>query len=298
MVQADYNELKKNGFIQQVQKDRFSLRLRIAGGQLPAGHLKKVYEIAEKYGHGYIHMTSRQSIEIPFIKLEDVDVLKKELAEAGIQAAATGARVRTITACQGCAVCDSGLIDTTELAKDFDQRYYGREVPHKFKIGITGCRNNCLKAEENDIGIKGGMKPEWLEDKCSYCGLCEKVCRDGAIKVDKQNKKLNYDGKRCNLCGRCVKVCPVKAWEGKNGFILYFGGLFGNRISIGKQILPILFTKEEVYKVVETTLKFFEKHAKKGERFCNTLERVGWNLLENELTGKLRGQYEPGNKNT
>lgn len=77
MPEVDYKELKKGGFMRQVQKDHFSLRLRIVGGQIQAGQLQKVYEIAREYGQGDIHMTSRQSIEIPFIKLKDIDAVKK-----------------------------------------------------------------------------------------------------------------------------------------------------------------------------------------------------------------------------
>lgn len=280
---VDYKELKKGGFMKQVQKDRFALRLRIVGGQIQAGQLKKVYDIAVRYGQGYIHMTSRQSIEIPYIKLEDVETVKKELAEAGLQPGACGPRVRTVTACQGDTICPSGLIDTTDIAKEFDQKYYARELPHKFKLGITGCRNNCLKAEENDLGVKGGMMPAWTEDKCSYCGLCAAVCPTKAIKVNKNDKSLSFDEKECNYCGKCVKSCPTAAWDGKSGFIVYFGGLFGNRIAIGRQLLPILFTKEELHKVVEATLEFFKKHGKASERFGSTLDRVGWDLLKKAL---------------
>jgi anaerobic sulfite reductase subunit C len=288
MVKVDYKELKKGCFIQQVQKDRFSLRLRIAGGYVKAEQLQKVYEVAEKYGQGYVHLTSRQSIEIPFIKLEDVEAVKQELAAAGLQPGACGPGVRTITACQGCRVCSSGLIDTTALAMEFDKRYYARELPHKFKMGITGCRNNCLKAEENDLGIKGGMKPEWIQSACSYCGLCETVCPAKAIRVQKQEQSLHLEAKDCIHCGKCVKACPTKAWKGKSGFVVYFGGLFGNRISIGRQLLPILFEKEDLHKVIETTLVFFREHGRQKERFCNTLDRVGWNLLETALQEALK----------
>ena len=284
---VDYKELKKGGFMKQVQKDRFSLRLRVVGGQLKAEHLKKVYEIAEKFGSGYIHMTSRQSLEIPFIKLQDVETVKKELSLAGLQPGACGPRVRTITACQGNEICPSGLINTTDIAKEFDERYYARELPHKFKLGITGCRNNCLKAEENDLGVKGGMNPNWQENKCSYCGLCEAICPTKAISVNKVGKNLLLNEKDCNYCGKCVKSCPTNAWEGKSGYIVYFGGLFGNKISIGQQLIPILYTKEELHKVVETTLKFFEKHGKQSERFANTLNRVGWELFKKELEEAL-----------
>lgn len=283
MAKVDYTELKKGGFMRQVQKDNFSLRLRIVGGQIQTEQLLKVYEIAKKYGHGYIHMTSRQSIEIPFIKVEDVEAVKDELSGAGLQPGTCGPRVRTITACQGSAICGSGLIDTTSLANEFDQRYYARELPHKFKLGISGCCNNCLKAEENDLGVKGGMKPEWVESKCNFCGLCEAVCREKSIVVDKQNKKLAFDESTCNYCGRCVKACPVEAWKGKSGFVVYFGGLFGNKISIGKQLFPIVFSTEVLHRVIETTFEFFKKHGKQGERFGYTIDRVGWELLQKEL---------------
>lgn len=288
MAQVDYKALKKGGFMRQIQKNNFSLRLGIVGGQIQAEQLLKVYEIAKKYGRGYIHMTSRQSIEIPFIKLEDVENVKKELAEANLQPGVCGPRVRTITACQGSTICPNGLIDATSLANEFDQKYHGRELPHKFKFGITGCCNNCLKAEENDLGVKGGMKPEWGESKCNFCGLCEAVCQEKAITIDRKNKKLTFDEAACNYCGRCVKACPSGAWEGKSGFIVYFGGLFGNRIAIGKQLFPIVFSTEELHRVVEATLKFFEKHAKQSERFRNAIDRVGWELFEKELEETLR----------
>ena len=280
---VNYKELKQGGFMQQIQKDHFSLRLRIVGGQIEAKQLKKVSEIAEKYGKGYVHMTSRQSIEIPFIKLEDVETVKNELTTSGLQPGACGPRVRTITACQGCKVCPSGLIDTTELAQEFDRRYFARELPHKFKLGITGCSNNCLKAEENDLGVKGGMQPEWIEKSCSFCGLCEVVCPRKAIHVQKEDKQLQFDATKCNACGKCIKSCPVDAWGGKSGYIVYFGGLFGNQISIGRQLLPIIYTEEILYRVVEITLGFFQRYGKQSERFGLTLDRVGWDSLENEL---------------
>ena len=192
---TDYATLKKGGWMRQKQKNNFSLRVRVVGGNLTATQLAKIAEVAEKYGEGYAHLTSRQSVEIPFIKLENVEDVKAALAEGGVEPGVCGPRVRTITACQGEAVCPSGCIDTYALAKELDDRYFARELPHKFKFGVTGCQNNCLKAEENDVGIKGAIKVKWLEDKCIGCGLCAKTCRKGAIKVE--NKKVIFDESQC-----------------------------------------------------------------------------------------------------
>ena len=155
---TDYATLKKGGFMRQKQKNHFSLRLRVIGGQVTTEQLAKVAEVADKYGHGYIHLTSRQGIEIPYIQLDDIEDVKNALAEGNVSPGVCGPRVRTITACQGSVTCPNGCIDSEALAVELDERYFGRELPHKFKFGITGCQNNCLKAEENDLGIKGGVR--------------------------------------------------------------------------------------------------------------------------------------------
>ena len=173
---VDYAALKKGGYMRQKQKGYGSLRLAVVGGNLTAENIKTVAEVAEKYGRGYVHMTSSQGIEIPFIKVEELAEVKEALAKGGVGTGVCGPRVRTVTACQGSEVCPSGCIDTYTLAKELDERYFGRELPHKFKFGVTGCQNNCLKAEENDVGIKGGMNIEYKEDDCISCGVCVKAC--------------------------------------------------------------------------------------------------------------------------
>ena len=285
---VDYAALKKGGFMRQKQKGCFSLRLAVVGGNLTAENIKTVAEVAEKYGHGYVHMTSRQGIEIPFIKVEDINEVKVELAKGGVGTGVCGPRVRTITACQGAAICPSGCIDTYTLAKELDARYFGRELPHKFKFGVTGCQNNCLKAEENDVGIKGGMTVECNHDDCIQCGVCVKACREGALRME--DGKIVIDREKCNNCARCVKSCPTDAWVGEPGYIVSFGGLFGNKIYKGEQIVPIIRDKETLFRVTDAAISFFEKHANAGERFRLTLERVGKEEFKKEVQAAYEGR--------
>ena len=105
MAKVDYATLKKGGFMRQKQKNNFSLRLACVGGALTAENLKKIAEVAEKYGDGYVHLTSRQGVEIPFIKLDDIDDVTADLAKGGCRPGVCGPRVRTVTACQGNTVC-------------------------------------------------------------------------------------------------------------------------------------------------------------------------------------------------
>ena len=128
MAQVDYSTLKKGGFMRQKQKDNFSLRLAVVGGTLTAENLKKIEEVAEKYGDGHVHLTSRQGVEIPFIKLQDIDEVKEELAKGDCKPGVCGPRVRTVTACQGNQICPSGNIDTYDIAQKLNDRYFGREL--------------------------------------------------------------------------------------------------------------------------------------------------------------------------
>ncbi|GHU78771.1 hypothetical protein FACS1894191_0140 [Clostridia bacterium] len=278
---ADYKALKSDGFMQQRQKDNFSLRLKVVGGNLTAGQLVTIAEIARKYGDGHVHLTSRQGVEIPFIKLDDIGDVKAGLEAGGVNTGVCGPRVRTVTACQGSEICPSGCIETYPLAVEISERYFGRELPHKFKIGVTGCRNNCLKAEGNDLGIKGGYEVTLLPELCTLCGACVKVCRDGAISME--GESLVTDESGCGHCGRCVKVCPVNARKGESGYMLSFGGTFGNRIAQGRQILPIIMEKETLFRVADRAVEFFGEHGSSGERFRTAIERAGWDAFEKAI---------------
>jgi len=282
---VDYASLKKGGFMRQKQKGYFSLRLQVVGGNLTAENIKTISEVAEKYGHGYVHMTSRQGVEIPFIHFDDIETVRSELAKGGVKPGVCGPRVRTVTACQGSEICPSGCIDTYTLALELDERYFGRELPHKFKFGVTGCQNNCLKAEENDLGVKGGLIVSYDKDACINCGVCVKACREGVLTATEDGIEL--DASKCNNCGRCVKSCPTDAWKGESGYIVSFGGLFGNKIYKGESIVPIIRDKETLFRVADATIKFFEDHANPGERFRLTLQRVG----EEEFRKKIEEAY-------
>ena len=217
---VDYTALKKGGYMRQKQKGYGSLRLAVVGGNLTAENIKTVAEVAEKYGRGYVHMTSRQGIEIPFIKVEELAEVKEALSKGGVGTGVCGPRVRTVTACQGSEVCPSGCIDTYTLAKELDERYFGRELPHKFKFGVTGCQNNCLKAEENDVGIKGGMNIEYKEDDCISCGVCVKACRQDALKmvdgkIELDEKMQREEAQRLLYQRKSVGLRERRFWEWK-----------------------------------------------------------------------------------
>ncbi|MDR1764933.1 MAG: 4Fe-4S binding protein [Lachnospiraceae bacterium] len=283
----DYKALKNGGFMRQIQKDRFSLRLKVVGGHLTSDQLDTITRVSRQYGDGRVHLTSRQGVEIPFIRLEDVETVKEELAAGGVDTGVCGPRVRTVTACQGQAICPSGCIDTYALAVEISDRYFGRQLPHKFKFGVTGCMNNCLKAEENDLGVKGGLAVSWKKDACTLCGVCTKACREGAL--TQTETEIVLDESRCNHCGRCAKSCPFDAWDGASGYILSFGGTFGNLIAKGEEILPIIRDKETLFRVADAALAFFDAHGRPSERFRVSIDRAGWDTFKEAIRAAYEG---------
>lgn len=288
MAEIDYGTLKKGGFMRQKQKGFFSLRLGVTGGQVTSEQLGAIIDTANQFGKGYIHLTSRQGIEIPFINIKDIDAVKETLAKGGIAPGVCGPRVRTVTACQGNKVCPNACIDTEETAQELHKRYFGRELPHKFKFGVTGCQNNCLKAEENDLGIKGGLAVKWLEENCIHCGLCEKVCRSGAIAINDGRILIDYE--RCNNCGRCAFSCPVNSYETTEGYYVYFGGLFGNSLNHGKSLVPFITDNETLMRVCDAAITFFKDNARPGERFKFTIDRIGEEALRARLMEAYYGR--------
>lgn len=153
----DYENLKKRGFLKQKQAGFFVLRTRISAGVFKKEQLDKIAEISEKFGQGFVHPTVRQGIEIPFIKFEDIIEVERELKSVGIEAGTSGPRVRATTVCPGNNWCKQGLVDTFSFAKKIEDLGIkcGKDLPHKFKIAVSGCPNACTRPQNSEIGVHG-----------------------------------------------------------------------------------------------------------------------------------------------
>jgi dissimilatory sulfite reductase (desulfoviridin) alpha/beta subunit len=116
--------------------------------------------------------------------------------------------------------------------------------------------------------------------------VCVTACREKALSIREDALAINES--LCNNCGRCVKACPAEAWKGEPGYLLSFGGTFGNRIAQGRQILPPLKDTATFFRVADAALNFFDKHGKPGDRFLAAIERAGWDAFEKTLTAEAR----------
>ncbi|MBQ8930586.1 MAG: sulfite reductase subunit C [Oscillospiraceae bacterium] len=213
-------KLKKNAFRYSKVRGETASRVRIPGGLVSAESMVRITQIAEKYGNGTIFVTNRQGVEIPGIRLEDMDAVNRELQliiddtgvnqqerDKGYPASGT----RNVVACPGARLCPFGCYDTTAFARKMDQTIFPNNL--HFKVAFTGCSNDCAKVRMNDFGVIGMTEPQYDPNRCVGCEQCVKYCKKRSVgALQAVNGKIVRDPDLCIGCGVCVAYCPTRAW--------------------------------------------------------------------------------------
>ena len=267
--------------------DHFNVRVITVNGKLTGEQMTAVAQAARQFGSGEVTMTARLTLEIQGVPYENIEPLRAFLAERGLETGGTGAKVRPVVSCKG-TTCQYGLIDTFALSEEIHERFYHGyndvKLPHKFKIAVGGCPNNCVKPDLNDLGIIGQKVPRIDLDKCRGCKVCqvEKACPIQVPVV--QDGKVVIDDSACNHCGRCVGKCPFKAVEGfTSGYRVYIGGRWGKKVAHGRYLEKVFTDKDEVLGIVEKAILLFREQGLTGERFADTVARLGFENVEAQL---------------
>ena len=219
-MDINVKKLKKNAFRVSKVRGETASRVRMPGGYIDAESMKRISEIADKYGNGSIFITNRQGVEIPGIKLTDMDAVNKEIQliidhegtnqekrDTGYAASGT----RNVVACPGKRLCPFGNYDTTEFARKMEKQIFPNNL--HFKVAFTGCSNDCAKVRMNDFGIMGMTEPQYNPDRCVTCEACVKGCKQKSVEALKVvNGKIERNTEKCIGCGVCITVCPTRAW--------------------------------------------------------------------------------------
>ena len=286
---AEIKRLKGLGCLQDKRfDDVFNVRVITRNGKLTAEEQKVVAEASERFGSGEVTMTTRLTLEIQGVRYERIEECIAFLREHGLDAGGTGSKVRPVVSCKG-TTCQYGLIDTFDLSEKLHERFYvgyhGVELPHKFKIAVGGCPNMCVKPDLNDLGIVGQRVPQVDLEKCRACKVCQVVraCPMGDAQIGPDGK-VTIDGSACNHCGRCVGACPFGAvTEGLAGYKVYIGGRWGKKTAHGRALEKIFTNEDEVMDVVERAILFFRDEGQSGERFADTVARLGFDYVQERL---------------
>ncbi|MGB9928225.1 MAG: NAD(P)/FAD-dependent oxidoreductase [Methanosarcina sp.] len=149
-------DLPEKAAILQRDGETYAIAPHIPGGIIYPQTLRKIADIAEKYGAAALKLTSAQRIAIVGLKEEDLDAAWAELnLKPG---AAIGLCVRSIKICPGTTFCKRGKQDAVGLGLKLDEKYHGMQLPSKFKMAVSGCANSCSEPAIKDIGLMGTPK--------------------------------------------------------------------------------------------------------------------------------------------
>ncbi len=267
--------------------DVFNVRVITRNGRISSEEHHVIAEAAEKFGSGAVAMTTRLTLEIQGVKHANIQPLIDFLAEHGLSTGGTGSLVRPVVSCKG-TTCQYGLADTYGLSEKIHEKFYvgyhGVTLPHKFKICVGGCPNNCAKPSLNDLGIVGQKVPMIDYAKCRGCKKCQ-VVENCPIKIaEVVDGKIHVDPNACNNCGRCAGRCPFGALEEyQYGFRVYIGGRWGKKVAHGQPLTRIFTSEEEVMDVVERAILLFRDEGISGERFADTVNRLGFDYVNEKL---------------
>jgi len=266
-------KLKKNAFRVTKERGMTASRVRVPGGLLKAEYLGLIQEIADKYGDGTVHITTRQGFEIPGIDMndiEEVNVLLQPIIE-GLEInqevpgkGYTAAGTRNVSACIGNKVCPFGNYNTTNFAKKIEKAIFPNDL--HFKIALTGCPNDCIKARMHDFGIIGMTEPQFDSSRCVSCGACIKACsKKSTGALHGENYRPVRDHSKCIGCGQCVISCPTGAWSRSKEkyYRLAIMGRTGKKNPRLAEDFIIWVDEESIIKIILNTYKYVKEYIAK-----------------------------------
>ena len=146
------------GVYEQRESGTYMLRVRLPAGVALPHQLRKLAEVAERYGNGILHVTTRQDVQVHRVPLDGIHPALVALAAAGLSTKGGGGNtVRNITGCPYAGVCADEVFDVTphvvtltEFMLNDPQSF---QLPRKYKIAFSGCGQDCSGATVNDLGF-------------------------------------------------------------------------------------------------------------------------------------------------
>lgn len=141
----------------------FMVRIRIANGIINAHQLRTVALLSERFARGSADITVRQNIQLHWITAQDLPLVLQFLAAAGLTSMGTcGDDTRNITGCPLAGLDARELCDASPLVTEATQFLVGHadfyNLPRKYKISISGCRDWCNYPEINDLAFTAAKR--------------------------------------------------------------------------------------------------------------------------------------------
>jgi ferredoxin-nitrite reductase len=139
-------------------QDSYMCRLRMPNGILKHWQLSGLADLAERYGGGYSHVTTRANIQIREILPKNGVALIEGIQDLGLCSRGSGAdNIRNVTGTPTAGIDPQELLDTRPYAREWhyhilnDRSLYG--LPRKFNVAFDGAGKIAVLEETNDIAF-------------------------------------------------------------------------------------------------------------------------------------------------
>jgi NAD(P)H-nitrite reductase large subunit len=150
-------DLLEKGAVLQRDKKTYAVAPHIPGGIIfDVNVLRKIADVAEKYGAQALKLTSAQRIAIVGIEEDKIDEVWEALGMD--KGHAVGLCVRSVKICPATHFCKRAQQDAVSIGLELDKKYHGMQLPSKFKMGVSGCLNSCSESAVKDLGLIGTPK--------------------------------------------------------------------------------------------------------------------------------------------
>ena len=154
----------KHGIYGQRQPGVQMVRCKIPSGLLSAAQAMQLGHIADEFGGGRSHLTTRQNLQYHFVPLASVADLMHLLADVGLtNREACYNTVRNVTACAWAGIAPDEVFDVRPYAQRVAYAFLRKDLtgnlPRKFKVAFDGCgHRDCIFGAINDIGLRAVIR--------------------------------------------------------------------------------------------------------------------------------------------
>ncbi|GAD52910.1 ferredoxin--nitrite reductase [Halarchaeum acidiphilum MH1-52-1] len=176
---GEWERLKWAGTYTQKQEGYFMMRTKVPGGHLTPEQAEVIGEVAEEYavqpeeeyeevnddywGDAYLDITTRQDIQMHWIRVEDVTEIWDKYDEVGLTTIqGCGDSARNVLGCPAAGLDDHECFDAQPVIDAVSDYFTGNRefgnLPRKFKMTITGCKHDCAQSQINDVGLVPAKK--------------------------------------------------------------------------------------------------------------------------------------------
>ncbi|MBE3576051.1 MAG: 4Fe-4S binding protein [Firmicutes bacterium] len=292
----------RGGLIGERDSAYTTVRLRIPAGIVYSSQLSAIQDAADRFGDGRIHLSTRQTLEIPHVRREKAQEVLDFLAQAGWYQQDLSGNIRNVVACPGTSSCPNALIDAQALALEIDSLLTEcADVPGKVKVGVSGCANGCGHSLLCDLGVVGRAEIAFDPSLCRRCHRCvREACRTGALQVQGGSESVRLDPALCEGCGLCVPACHAGAlavnrviWQ------VWVAGKLGRSPRFGLE-LARLASPAAVLDLAGALLALWKAKGQAGERLGDFVRRLGLGGIRHALglpsSGRLAAQPLPRNR--